>query len=166
MEEKNNGLISYYEADSKTLIGQRRRRLVDVDSGEEIEVDQIVKRAYGQKAFWKLYLMDFLQILGVLDSKQIDVLIYILENTQPSTNLFIGTWAKVEAGTGISHRTIARVFKKLTEREFLFKIQNGVWQVSPNIVMKGDDRKRKLLIEYYEDSQRPNPTSTKNENHK
>ena len=49
-----------YISQTQTLIGQQRKRLVDQDTGEVIEVDQITKRALGQKQFWKIYLMDFL----------------------------------------------------------------------------------------------------------
>ena len=64
-----------YISQTQTLIGQQRKRLVDQDTGEVIEVDQITKRALGQKQFWKIYLMDFLQVLGGFEYKQLDVLI-------------------------------------------------------------------------------------------
>lgn len=164
VDDDNNDLSMFYQAETKTLIGQRRVHLVNTDTGEEIEVDQIVKRAYGQKKFWKLYLVDFLEILGVLESRQIDVLIYILERTHPSTNLFIGTWTSIEQGTGVSRGTISKVFGKLVEHDFLVKVQNGVWQVSPRIMMRGGDYQRKLLIEYYDDAQRTNAQRTTDNN--
>lgn len=46
-----------YISQTQTLIGQQRKRLVDQDTGEVIEVDQITKRALGQKQFWKIYLI-------------------------------------------------------------------------------------------------------------
>ena len=75
-----------YISQTQTLIGQQRKRLVDQDTGEVIEVDQITKRALGQKQFWKIYLMDFLQVLGGFEYKQLDVLIYILEHTEAANN--------------------------------------------------------------------------------
>ena len=42
-----------YRADTQTLIGTRRRKLVDSDTGESFEVDQVTKRALGQKPFGK-----------------------------------------------------------------------------------------------------------------
>ena len=69
----------------------KKRELLDQETGEIIVVDQISKRIYGQKNFWKMYLMDFMSVLGIIDSKQLDVFIYIAENTNPSTNTFIGT---------------------------------------------------------------------------
>lgn len=91
-----------YVSSTQTLIGTQRKRLIDEDTGERYEVDQITKRALGQKQFWKIYLIDFLQVLGVLDSKQVDVLIYILENTEASNNTYIGTYRKTAEGSGVS----------------------------------------------------------------
>lgn len=141
-----------YQASTQTLIGTQKKRLKDLDTGEYIEVDQITKRALGQKAFWKLYLIDFLQVLGVLDSKQIDVLIYILEHTRPSDNTYIGTYRKTAEGASVSLDTATRVMKKLQDTNFLKKVQNGVYQVSPLIMMKGSEHKKQLLLNYYDDT--------------
>ena len=102
-----------YISQTQTLIGQQRKRLVDQDTGEVIEVDQITKRVLGQKHFWKVYLMDFLQILGVLDSKQVDVLIYILEHTEPANNTFIGSQRDIANHCNVSLDTVSRIMKKL-----------------------------------------------------
>ncbi|MRD40216.1 replication protein, partial [Bacillus thuringiensis] len=50
-------------------MGERKRELIDTQTGEVIHVDQITKRAYGAKNFWKMYLMDFLTVLGIIDNK-------------------------------------------------------------------------------------------------
>jgi len=71
-----------YQSDTQTLLGTKQKIYIDSETGEKIYAEQITKRAYGQKQFWKIYLMDFLQILGILDSKQVDVFVYILENTE------------------------------------------------------------------------------------
>ena len=147
-----------YISSTQTLVGQQRKRLVDQDTGEVIEVDQITKRALGQKQFWKLYLIDFLQVLGVLDSKQVEVLIYILENTKSSDNTYIGTYRKTAEGSGVSLDTATKVMRKLQEqkdgqgRAFLSRVQNGVYQVNPLIMMKGSEHKKNLLLNYYDDS--------------
>lgn len=138
-----------YIEKTKTLIGTKRKELIDKETGEIIEVDQITKKVYGQKNFWKLYLSDFLPVLGIVESKQVDILIYILENTQPSTNMFVGTYKAIKENTKTSETTIAKVMKKLQEQKFLKKIQNGLWQVSPNIMMKGDENKKQLLLSYF-----------------
>lgn len=140
-----------YSENTQTLIGQQRKRFQDLDTGELIEVDQITKRIYGQKNFWKVYLMDFLNILGIFDSKQLDVFIYILENTEQANNTFIGTYSKIQEATKVSRPTVAKIMTKLQENKFITKIQNGVWQVNANIMMKGNENKKQMLLSYYDD---------------
>lgn len=142
-----------YATEEQTLIGSRRRCLVDKDTGEVIEVTQITKRRYGQKNFWKCYLMDFLSILGVFDSKQVDVFIYIVENTNASTNVFLGTYRHISENTGVSQPTISSIMKKLQQHGFIKKIQNGAWFVNPDILMKGSDQKKEILLRYYNDEE-------------
>lgn len=142
-----------YVQETQTLIGERKRNLVDQDTGEVIQVDQITKRVYGTKQFWKVYLMDFLSVLGIIDSRQLDVFIYIAENTNSATNLFIGTYDKIGKETGVSRQTISRIMKKLQDNNFVHKVQQGVWAVNPNILMKGNDTKRQILLSYYENQE-------------
>ena len=139
-----------YAAQTQTLIGTQKKRYVDVDTGEEILCDQITKRVYGTKNFWKVYLMDFMMVLGIIDSKQVEIFIYIVSNTNPSNNLFVGTYKKIATDIGCSEPTIAKIFRKLQDNSFVKKVQNGVWFVNPNILMKGDDTKRQILLSYYE----------------
>lgn len=139
-----------YVSQTQTLIGQKKRNLIDQDTGELVTVDQITKRVYGTKNFWKCYLMDFLTVLGIIDNKQLDVFVYIAENTNSSTNLFIGTYRKIAGDLHCSLDTVSKIMKKLQEVSFIKKVQNGVWFVNPNILMKGNDHKRQILLSYYE----------------
>ena len=127
-----------YSGSTQTLVGQQRRTLMDQDTGEIMQVDQITKMVYGSKNFWKCYLMDFLSVLGIFDSKQVDVFIYIVENTNQANNMFVGTYDKIAKDVGVSRPT------------FVKKVQNGVWLINPNILMKGNDNKRQILLSYYE----------------
>ena len=142
-----------YISQTQTLIGQQRKRLVDQDTGEVIEVDQITKRALGQKQFWKIYLMDFLQVLGGFEYKQLDGLIYILEHTEAANNTFIGTYRSLEKSVGVSYDTVRRTITLLQGKGFLKKVSNGVYQVSPTIMMKGSEHKKSLLLNYFNDQQ-------------
>jgi len=139
-----------YISQTQTLIGQKKRELLDRETGEVIWVDQITKRTYGTKNFWKCYLIDFLSVLGIIDSKQLDIFIYIIENTQQANNTFIGTYSKIAKDVGVCRQTIASIMKKLQDNNFIKKIQNGVWLVNPNILMKGNDTKRQILLSYYQ----------------
>ena len=61
---------------------------------------------YGTKNFWKCYLMDFLTVLGIIDSKQLDVFIYIVENTSQGNNMFIGTYSKIAKDVACAARPL------------------------------------------------------------
>lgn len=144
----------YYNENTQTLVGTKKRELVDTETGEQIIVDQITKRVYGSKNFWKMYLMDFLMVLGIIDSKQVDIFIYIVENTNQSNNMFVGTYDKIAQDVGVCRQTIAKIMKKLQDNNFVKRVQNGAWLVNPNILMKGNDQKRQILLSYYE-SEKP-----------
>ena len=139
-----------YISQTQTLVGSKKRELVDQETGELILVDQITKRVYGSKNFIKCYLMDFLTVLGIMESKQLDVFIFIVENTNLATNLFLGTYDQIAKKTGVSRPTIARILKKLQEHNFIKKVQTGAYLVNPNILVKGNDSKRQILLNYYE----------------
>lgn len=141
-----------YQSDTQTLLGSKQKVYIDVETGEKIHAEQITKRAYGQKQFWKIYLMDFLQILGILDSKQVDVFVYILEKTEQANNTFIGSQRDIAQACGVSLDTVSRIMKKLQANGFIKQIKRSVYQISPNVMMKGSDHKKSLLLNYYDDS--------------
>ena len=140
--------LDYIES-TQTLIGTKKRELVDTETGEQILVDQVTKRVYGSKSFWKVYLMDFLTILGIIDSKQLDVFIYLVENTNQANNTFMGTYDEISKECNVSRPTIAKIMKKLQDKGFIKKKYQSVWIVNPNILMKGNDHKRQILLSYY-----------------
>ena len=39
----------------------------------------------------------------------------------------------------------------MQENNFIKKVQNGVYQISPLIMMKGSEHKKSLLLNYYAD---------------
>ena len=76
----------------------------------------------------------------------------IIANTNASNNTFIGSQRKIATQTNVSLQTVSRILVKLQDNNFIKKIQNGVYQVSPNILMKGSDHKKSLLLNYYQEN--------------
>lgn len=122
------------------------RELMDTSTGEVIHVDEINKQVRGKKAFWKLYLSDFLSVLGIFESKQLDVFIYMLDHALPSNNLFLGTQREIAEGSGVSLGTVSTILKKLQENGFVKKVRSGTYFINPDVLMKGNDSKRQMLI--------------------
>jgi hypothetical protein len=138
-----------YIESTQTLIRTQREEYIRAATGEIIEFEQITKVVHGRQNFWKVYLMDFLSVLGIVDSRQLDVLIYIAENTRQGDNMFIGTYDKICADIGVSRRTVARIMIKLQDNNFIKRVQNGVWLINPSILMKGKENKKQILLNYY-----------------
>ena len=79
---------------------------------------------------------DDLEIFGVVYNKQFEICKYITENTNPSTNTFIGTYSKISKDVNVSRPTISTIMKKLQANNFIKKIQNGVWLVDSDFIEK------------------------------
>lgn len=138
-----------YTDSNNTAYISRTKRYIDEDGNEGTQTD-IYKKVYGGKHFWKVWLSDLLYTLGLINnSKQLDVVFYVLDSTDKTNNLYIGTLQKTADKTGISYKTVATIFKKMQDVDMITKKQNGVYFVKPSLMMKGDDtKKHRLLIEY------------------
>ena len=95
----------------------------------------------------------FSSSIGRFEYKQLDVLIYILEHTEAANNTFIGTYRSLEKNVGVSYDTVAKTIKLLLGKGFMKKVSNGVYQVSPTIMMKGSEHKKSLLLNYFNDKE-------------
>lgn len=79
---------------------------------------------------------DDLEIFGVVYNKQFEICKYIAENTNPSNNIFMGTYTKIMKDVGCSSATVSKIMKKLQANNFIKKIQNGVWLVDSDFIKK------------------------------
>lgn len=138
-----------YDQNKNIAYISRTKRYIDEDGNEGTQTE-VYKKTYGGKHFWRVWLGDLLYTLGLINnSKQLDVVFFVLDNTDPSNNLYIGTIRKTVEMTGISHGTVSAIFKKMQEVDMIVKQSNGVYKVKPNLLMKGDDnKKQRLVIEY------------------
>lgn len=141
--DNNGGLVR---------VNERGRRVVDLDTGEEMYLQAINKPYYGQKHFWKVFLLDFLAVLGIIESKQLDVVVYVMEHTSPYNNQFQGRYEDIAEDLNISKTTVFKTFKKLLNCNFLTKTKlRGVYQVNPAVMVQGSAAKQRgLLIQYNE----------------
>ena len=85
----------------------------------------------------------------------------MLENTDQSTNTYIGTYQKITQEIKVSYQTVALMFKKMQENNLITKIQNGVYKINPTIMVKGTDNKRQKLIVEYETIKKTNSNCKK-----
>lgn len=119
----------YIVCKHKEVSNRSVRILVDKETGEELEVEEILKVYDDRLDIRNAYIFDFLNVLGVADSKKLEVFLYVIENTDNDTQLFVGTFKKISEKSGASLSTVKRVMKRLLENQVIIKVQNGVYKV-------------------------------------
>lgn len=121
------------------------------ETGEHtISETEVYKKHYGGKFFYRVWLSDLLNALGLLNNnKELDILFYVLDNMK-GDNTFIGTYRAIAEDTKISLSTITRIFKKMNDVNLITKIQNGVYKINPALIVQGGESKKKRLIIEYE----------------
>ncbi len=121
---------------------------INKDTGEVSEI--YIHKEVSSQNFWKIWLGDILTVMGIIsNSKQLDVVLYIMKHINQSNNTFVGTYAEVSRKTKISEKTVATAFRTLLKNDFIRKIHNGIYQVNPKYVIKGNENKRRMIIDYY-----------------
>lgn len=138
-----------YDKTNNTAYISRTKEYITED-GERGSETEIFKKVYGGKHFWRIWLGDLLNALGLINnSKQLDVVFYIFDNANESDNLYIGTIRATAAAAGVSVKTAEMIFKKMQDADIITKKQNGVYMIKPTLMIKGSDNKqRRLIIQY------------------
>ena len=78
---------------------------------------EVYKKYYGGPHFYRVWLSDLLYHLNLIsNSRQMDVLFYILDNVN-SDNLFIGTNRAIADAVQASTQTVNRIIKKMVEAD-------------------------------------------------
>ena len=116
----------------------------------EIKQFAVISKEGQDKNWWKLWITDFMTIIGAIGNKKILVLTYILNNISPYDNTFSRTIREIATETKTSKTTVQIVLNILcSDLGFLVKKRVAQYMVNPEILAKGSHSKRVgLMIEY------------------
>jgi len=113
---------------------------------EMVVVDKYIDQDFN---FHKIWLSDLLNIIEIIGTKKLKIVKYILNKMNTKDNTVYFTQRGLSNELGISLQTINDTIKILVNSNFMKKIQNGVYQINPDIIIKGSTGKRvNLLIQY------------------
>lgn len=125
-----------------------KKRLVDLDTGEEFESYAIVKEYNGDTGFKKVFLGEVLSIIDEVSNAKMKFLIWLIDNVDKK-NQIIGTYEQLSKVSGISRETISRLIPILLKANVIKRISPSVYMLSPDIATNLGSRKRaNLLIQY------------------
>ena len=126
-----------------------KENFINQETGEIIECVVIEKNVENDFNFHKVWLEDLIGILEIIGTKKLVIVKWILNNFNDKDNIVFFTQRKLVKELGISIKTINETIKLLLENNFMKKIQNGVYMINPDILVKGKTGKRmNLLIQY------------------
>ena len=125
-----------------------KQNYINQETGEIIETVVIEKNVEQDFNFHKVWIIDIMNIIGEMGNKKIKIIEYILDHMNKD-NIVYFTYSKLEKEVGVSRPVIVNTIKGLIEKNFMKRIQTGVYQINPNLVVKGSTGKRiNLLIQY------------------
>ena len=118
---------------------------------EEMQVMRIEER---DANFHKLWLGHILQTIDLIGNQKTRLAFWILDHLN-GANQLIMTQRKMSEETGISLATVNLTLQALIDSNFLKVVQNGVYQVNPDILFKGGKTDRmNILLEYRNQEER------------
>jgi predicted transcriptional regulator len=134
---------------TQTIIGTQR--YINADTGEILETTVIEKEVDRDFNFHKIWLNDLMSVLNLIGGKKLDILKYLLGQMRTQDNTISVTYRQIEKELNTSQKTIAKTMKILQEANFITKIQNGLYMVNPDVIVRGKSSKKDaLMIKYVE----------------
>ena len=124
-----------------SIINKRTGEILSVD----IFIEQIPKQ-YWERAYAKI-LAEYIGVAGTATNK---VLAWLIKN-KDSNNRIIGTFAHIAKECDTTIPTVSNLFQKLYKKEFLRKVQNGIYMLSPNLLRHGSQTKGAILFKKWGD---------------
>jgi len=150
VKTKNKELI----VTSKLLKSVEVIEYIDKESGEVEEMQHITLQDKDFN-FEKIWLMHLFQSLQALGNKKLIVALYLM-SIRDKENMIYKTYEEMEEEVLISRGTIIATVKILETEDFIKKIRNGKYQINPNIIFKGDSKKRMNVMMTYEKEEKQN----------
>jgi hypothetical protein len=143
---------------TQTIIGTQR--YINADTGEILETTVIEKEIDRDFNFHKIWLNDLMSVLNLIGGKKLDILKYLLSEMRTQDNTISVTYRQIEKELNTSQKTIAETMKILQEANFITKIQNGLYMVNPDVIVKGKSGKKDALMIKYVEAKKNDITTT------
>ncbi len=137
----------------------RTEQWVNQETGEVRAFTVIDRTQAGDYGFHKVWLEDLSRIIGVLGGNRVKVFSYILNNLNPVSNQFGGTIREVSDLLNIDKTCVQSTITTLVQHGFMKRVRTGTYQISANMLVKGNHQKRAGLMLTYDKLEGASPES-------
>lgn len=117
---------------------------VNKRTGEEIEANQVVRKT-SRNGFMITYLTAIVQLIDTLGNKKMQVVKYILENMDKSTNTLIVTSRELAKKSNVSLQTVTDTLKTLENAQIITR-RTGAIMIHSDLVHRGGKEKEQFLL--------------------
>lgn len=114
----------------------------------EVEEFDVINFIDSDLNFQKIWLGHLLTALKLIGNKKIEVLSYLLKQ-KDYKNTVISSQRKIATELKISTKVVNETIKSLISVDAISMVQQGVYQLNPDIIFKGKHSQRmKILLDY------------------
>ncbi|HJE43255.1 replication/maintenance protein RepL [Virgibacillus sp. MSJ-26] len=124
-------------------------RWKNLDTGEIIEANDVIKKT-SRNGFMITYLTAIIQLIDNLGNRKMQVVKYILENMEKSTNTLIITTTELAKKSKVSRQTVSDTLKILEESQIIAR-KTGAIMIHSNLVHRGNHSKEKYLLARFQE---------------
>lgn len=124
-------------------------RWKNLDTGEVIEANDVVKKT-SRNGFMITYLTAIIQLIDNLGNRKMEVVKYILENMDKSTNTLIITTTELAKKAKVSRQTVSDTLKILEEAKIIAR-KTGAIMIHSNLIHRGNHSKEKYLLARFQE---------------
>ena len=137
-----------------------KQEYINADTGEVKEFD-VIEKVVKDTNFHKVWLMDLLAVLDLIGTQKLKVLEFLFSEMRTQDNTVSVTYRYIADKTGISYQTVAITMKMLIDANLITKVRTGTYRFNPDIIIKGDSKKREgMVIKYIQEREENEPTTT------
>lgn len=123
------------------------QQYVDTTTGELVPM-QVVSIEDRDFNFHKLWLSHIINSLDLIGNKKVKLAFWIIEHLNKENQLIM-TYRQIAEGSGISLDTVRVTMAALIESNFLIRLNQGAYQVNPDVIFKGTREGRLNVLYQY-----------------
>ena len=125
--------------------------LVNKRTGETQSLITFADKA--KKERWeKVYAKTLADLLEITGDEKTKVIAYMIR-VKDYENRVIETVRSIAKKTGVSSKTVNRVFQILQEHNYIHRIRNGLWRFSPHVMVNGHGTVGAAVIRYWKEEE-------------
>ena len=122
--------------------------LRDLLTGEILDVAIFIEEAK-QDGWEKAYVSMVAQYIGFGGNATCKVLVYLIEK-KDGMNRVVNTNKGISIDTGVSIKTVSSTMTALQKSDFVRKVSNGVYMLTPKMIRYGSQTKGAMLLSLWE----------------